>query len=99
MTIHFAKGTEFKVVFIMGMNEDIFPSYRLQSQNDMEEERRIAYVAITRSMKKLFLTCNLGFSPISSDKLTPSRFLKEIGKNNYQEMRSEMKTISEIDLD
>jgi DNA helicase-2/ATP-dependent DNA helicase PcrA len=99
MTIHFAKGTEFKIVFIIGMNEDVFPSYRLQNQVDMEEERRIAYVAITRSMQRLFFTCNLGFSPISSNQLTPSRFLNEIGKNNYQEVHSKMKTISKVDLD
>jgi DNA helicase-2/ATP-dependent DNA helicase PcrA len=98
MTIHFAKGTEFKVVFIIGMNENIFPSRHLNCETDMEEERRIAYVAITRSMEKLYLTCNLGFSPISSEKLTPSRFIKEIGKDSYQSETSEMVSISKADL-
>jgi DNA helicase-2/ATP-dependent DNA helicase PcrA len=98
MTIHFAKGTEFKVVFIIGMNEGIFPSIRLNSETDMEEERRIAYVGITRGMEKLYLTCNLGFSPISSEKLIPSRFIKEIGKENYRAETSEMVAISKADL-
>jgi DNA helicase-2/ATP-dependent DNA helicase PcrA len=98
MTIHFAKGTEYKVVFIIGLNEGIFPSMRLNSNTDMEEERRIAYVGITRSMEKLYLTCNLGFSPISSEKLVPSRFIREIGKNNYQSEVAEMVAISKADL-
>jgi DNA helicase-2/ATP-dependent DNA helicase PcrA len=98
MTIHFAKGTEFKVVFIIGMNEDIFPSSRTLQEDDLEEERRIAYVAITRSMHKLYLTCNLAFSPIAANKLTPSRFLKEIGKDKYHEEHSEMISISKADL-
>jgi DNA helicase-2/ATP-dependent DNA helicase PcrA len=98
MTIHFAKGTEFKVVFIIGMNEGVFPSYRPNLATDMEEERRIAYVGITRAMEKLYLTCNIGFSPISSEKLIPSRFIKEIGKNNYRSEVSQMVSISKADL-
>jgi DNA helicase-2/ATP-dependent DNA helicase PcrA len=99
MTIHFAKGTEFKVVFIAGMNEGIFPSRHLSGETNMEEERRIAYVGFTRSKEMLYLTCNLGFSPISGENLIPSRFIKEIGKKNYRAETSQMIAISKADLD
>ena len=57
MTVHMAKGLEFEVVFIVGMEEDLFPSQMmLSSRNDLEEERRLFYVAVTRAMKKLYLT-------------------------------------------
>ena len=57
MTIHMAKGLEFPVVFIVGVEEDLFPSQMMiSSREDLEEERRLFYVAITRAMKKLYLT-------------------------------------------
>ena len=57
MTIHMAKGLEFSVVFIVGVEEDLFPSQMMiSSREDLEEERRLFYVAITRAMKKLYLT-------------------------------------------
>jgi DNA helicase II / ATP-dependent DNA helicase PcrA len=57
MTIHMAKGLEFKYVYIVGLEEDLFPSQMmLSSRADLEEERRLFYVAITRAEKKLFLT-------------------------------------------
>jgi DNA helicase-2/ATP-dependent DNA helicase PcrA len=98
MTIHYAKGTEAKVVFIIGMNEGIFPSIKMNRENDIEEERRIAYVGITRSMEKLYLTCNVGFSPISTSTLTVSRFIKDVGHKNLREEISEMIPISDADL-
>ena len=56
MTIHSAKGLEFPVVFLPGMEEDIFPSFRSMSEPaELEEERRLAYVAITRAKKKLYM--------------------------------------------
>ena len=56
-TIHSVKGMEFDYVFIIGMEENIFPNVsRLEKEADLEEERRIAYVAITRARKKLFMT-------------------------------------------
>ena len=57
MTIHMAKGLEFPVVFIVGVEEDLFPSQMMiSSREDLEEERRLFYVAITRAMRKLYLT-------------------------------------------
>ena len=56
MTIHSAKGLEFPVVFIAGMNENMFPSKKVDSPAAMEEERRLGFVAYTRAMDKLYLT-------------------------------------------
>ena len=56
MTLHSAKGLEFDYVFIVGVEENVFPSYRaLESEEQLEEERRLAYVGITRAKKKLYL--------------------------------------------
>ena len=54
-TVHSVKGLEFKVVFVVALEEGIFPS--LKEDTDMEEERRIAYVAFTRAKEKVYLTC------------------------------------------
>jgi len=80
MTIHMAKGLEFKNVHIVGMEEDLFPSQMmLSSRADLEEERRLFYVAITRAKEKLFLTYALSryrFGRLKS--CEPSRFIDEI---------------------
>ncbi|MCC5927606.1 MAG: UvrD-helicase domain-containing protein [Cyclobacteriaceae bacterium] len=80
MTIHMAKGLEFKAVFVVGMEEDLFPSQMMiSSRSDLEEERRLFYVAITRAEKKLFLsyaTSRYRFGKLKS--CDPSRFLEEI---------------------
>ena len=77
MTIHAAKGLEFPYVFICGLNEGVFPSQKTRTEDNMEEERRIAFVAYTRAMDGLFLTEAAGRNFDSSPKY-PSRFLMEI---------------------
>lgn len=80
MTMHSAKGLEFPVVFIVGMEENIFPHSRsLESDDEMEEERRLCYVGITRAEERLYLTC-AGSRTIFGrfNYNAPSRFLKEI---------------------
>jgi len=80
MTIHMAKGLEFKNVYIVGMEEDLFPSQMmLSSRADLEEERRLFYVAITRAEEKLFLSYALSryrYGRLKS--CEPSRFIEEI---------------------
>ena len=80
MTIHMAKGLEFKNVYLVGMEEDLFPSQMmLSSRADLEEERRLFYVAITRAENKLFLsyaTSRYRFGQLKH--CEPSRFLEEI---------------------
>jgi DNA helicase II / ATP-dependent DNA helicase PcrA len=80
MTIHMAKGLEFKYVYMVGMEEDLFPSQMmLSSRADLEEERRLFYVAITRAEKKLFLSYALTryrFGRLKN--CEPSRFLDDI---------------------
>jgi len=80
MTLHAAKGLEFPVVFIVGMEEGIFPHSRaLVDQNELEEERRLAYVGITRAKEKLFLTHAWSRNLYGSTQYNPpSRFLDEI---------------------
>ena len=56
MTIHNAKGLEYRVVFLIGMEEGIFPHSRSIEDNEVEEERRLAYVGMTRAMERLTLT-------------------------------------------
>ena len=84
MTVHTAKGLEFPVVFICGLNENIFPSKKVSSQAEMEEERRLAFVAYTRAQKKLILTESEGNIPQSGFRF-PSRFILEVDKKyiNY----------------
>ncbi len=80
MTIHMAKGLEFKYIYIVGLEEDLFPSQMmLTSRADLEEERRLFYVAITRAQEKLFLsyaTTRYRFGRLKN--CEPSRFLEEI---------------------
>lgn len=79
MTIHSAKGLEFPVVFLTGMEEGVFPSGRSESDEDIEEERRLCYVAITRAKQKLYLTNTerrMIFGKTTANR--PSRFMREI---------------------
>jgi DNA helicase II / ATP-dependent DNA helicase PcrA len=80
MTIHGAKGLEFNHVYIVGLEEDLFPSQMmLQSKADLEEERRLFYVAITRAEKKLFMSyAESRYQYGRLKPCEPSRFLEEI---------------------
>lgn len=89
MTVHSAKGLEFKVVFVVGLEEGLFPTSRsLESDEDIEEERRLMYVAITRAEEMLYVTNarrrtiygNTNFS-------LPSRFIDEMGDSIQTEVK------------
>ena len=79
MTIHAAKGLEFPFVFLCAMNEGICPSKRTDTREKMEEERRLAFVAMTRAEKRLYLSEAEGWNPDGSPKY-PSRFLLDIDR-------------------
>lgn len=81
MTIHSAKGLEFKVVFVVGLEEGLFPSFRsLESDEDIEEERRLMYVALTRAEEVLFITNAKRRTIYGNTNYTlPSRFIEEMG--------------------
>ena len=89
MTIHSAKGLEFKLVFLVGMEEGLFPSQ--QSVDDvarLEEERRLCYVGMTRAMKQLYLTYAESRRLYGRESYPrPSRFLREIPAELIQEVR------------
>ena len=81
MTLHNAKGLEFPVVFLAGCEEGLFPHSRSVAENDVEEERRLCYVGLTRAQKRLYLSYSRRrrFYGRDSDELNqPSRFLQEI---------------------
>ena len=88
-TVHAVKGLEFKVVFVVGLEEKIFPIIRnnMATNSEIEEERRLMYVAITRAEEKLFLTrtkCRYLYG--KRDFSNPSRFLTELGLENGPSM-------------
>ena len=98
MTLHSAKGLEFPVVFMPGMEDGLFPGWRsLDSADGVEEERRLCYVGITRARERLYLTSAVARTIYGRTDFTrESQFLKEldrdlfdeadpIGKNSYQE--------------
>lgn len=88
MTVHSAKGLEFPAVFVAGMEEGIFPHVAGWSDDDpakLEEERRLAYVAITRARKRLFLTYAATRRTYGSTQANPrSRFVNEIPAENIE---------------
>jgi len=81
MTVHAAKGMEFPYVFVCGLNEGVFPSRKVVTPEEMDEERRLAYVAMTRAMARLFLSDAEG---VGNDGLFkyPSRFIFDAGRDN-----------------
>ena len=80
MTMHAAKGLEFPVVFLCGMEDGLFPSFRVEdNEEDIEEERRLCYVAVTRAKEQLYLTCAERRLMYGQTRYAhPSRFLQEI---------------------
>ena len=79
MTLHAAKGLEFPVVFLVGLEEGLFPHARAKEEGDLEEERRLCYVGMTRAMERLYLT-HAAFRAVYGEPRPsiPSRFLGEI---------------------
>jgi DNA helicase-2/ATP-dependent DNA helicase PcrA len=88
MTLHNAKGLEFEVVFIAGMEDGVFPHFRSMTDADeLEEERRLAYVGITRARKRLYLTHAWSRSLFGASSYNPpSRFLNEMPTELIEEL-------------
>ncbi len=87
-TVHQAKGLEFSAVFIIGLAEGMFPLRRAIENNDVDEERRLFYVAVTRARDELYLCypkVNTKGGPAML--MTPSRFLQELSSELYQQLR------------
>ena len=96
MTVHSAKGLEFENVFLVGFEESIFPSFRSISEGDIDEERRLCYVAITRAKKRLFITTCDSRQQFGQYSRNPiSRFLREIPKEYLEETGKNAFTKSE----
>lgn len=90
MTLHAAKGLEFPIVFLVGLEETIFPTSRSVFEDDIEEERRLMYVGITRAEKKLILTnaqSRLLYG--KTHRHAPSRFIEEIEQSRLEHARKE----------
>jgi DNA helicase-2/ATP-dependent DNA helicase PcrA len=88
MTLHAAKGLEFPVVFLVGLENGLFPSMRAVEEGNLEEERRLAYVGITRARRKLFVSYAESRRVHGVEQIcAPSQFLKEIPADTVQEMR------------
>jgi DNA helicase II / ATP-dependent DNA helicase PcrA len=88
MTLHNAKGLEFRAVFMLGMEEGIFPHSRSIEENTLEEERRLAYVGMTRAKERLTLTHAMGRSLYGRrDANLPSRFLDELPDDGVERER------------
>ncbi len=82
MTVHTAKGLEYPVVFVVRLNQGIFPSARALDEGGyqgQEEERRLAYVAFTRAKERLYLTYSGGYNYVLGQNLSESQFIKESG--------------------
>ena len=82
MTVHTAKGLEYPVIFVVRFNQGVFPNMRAMNEGGylaIEEERRLAYVAMTRAKQKLYLTLAQDYSYVIQGSLLPSQFLKESG--------------------
>ncbi len=104
MTLHMAKGLEFAVVFLTGLEEGIFPhSLSMDHPDQIEEERRLCYVGVTRARQRLFLTCaRERRSQGRADWRTPSRFLFELPQDllvgNIRTLLPQQKRLAELSL-
>jgi DNA helicase-2/ATP-dependent DNA helicase PcrA len=94
MTLHSAKGLEFKLVLMTGLEESLFPHGRsMENPSQLQEERRLCYVGITRAMEKLYITHAESRRLHGSDTFNPpSRFLREIPKGLINETRPRAQT-------
>ena len=98
MTVHSAKGLEFNTVFIVGLEEGLFPHFKsLLSNEDIEEERRLLYVAMTRAKENLYLTYSMRRTRMGVPEfLDPSRFLNEIPEEFIDKITTDLKEESKI---
>lgn len=89
MTIHSAKGLEYGVVMIAGLEENLFPSMFCERESEIEEERRLFYVAITRAKEECYITsCNTRYKNGQLQFQSPSRFLKDLDPRFVQRIQS-----------
>ncbi len=87
-TIHQAKGLEFPVVFVIGLADGTFPLKRTIDEGDLEEERRLFYVAVTRAMEELYMSYPmLNQQGNQVMRLNPSRFIQEVDPSRYETLR------------
>jgi len=98
MTVHSAKGLEFNTVFIVGLEEGLFPHFKsLLSNEDIEEERRLLYVAMTRAKENLYFTYSIRRTRMGVPEfLDPSRFLNEIPEEFIDKITTDLKEESKI---
>jgi len=112
MTAHSSKGLEFDHIFVVAFSEGVFPSGRSikESKEGIYEERRLAYVAVTRAKKRLFISNSKGYTIDFKTQKKPSRFIKELGidvrehttefiaPTNFEENYEEDRNILEGDI-
>lgn len=101
MTVHNSKGLEYENVFVVGMNEGHLPSDRAIDDDPIkgvEEERRIAYVALTRAKKNLYISSACCYDPLARRQVFESRFINEIGFHNLKIINSSFKNNKPEDM-
>ena len=99
MTVHASKGLEFKNVFLVEFNDGCFPSEHSIMENNIVEERRLAYVAITRAKENLYILCNNNINIRTKNRNIPSRFIKDIELLNLDQIKNQFTLKSDYDLE